>query len=245
MEGNMFRKLVATATFATALAVAGQAGAVVIDSTSYTGAGCLANTNTCSIGGATLTAQGGAGATFSEATFRGQLGLGINSVVTGQERDKEIQGDPTGGAPEGVLIEFNSPQIVTEILLAHFSNPDEFSGDPQEISMISANGPSGTLQVLDNLGNFTVTGDLNPLGISLQSAFFGTWQLLNPFGSNQITSLLLQAQNTPKNGDNSDFSIALGETSDVPQPPTLGLLGIGLVGIGLAARRRRRSASSR
>ena len=45
----MFKKFVATATFATVMAVAGQAGAVVIDSTSYTAAGCL-GVATCTIG---------------------------------------------------------------------------------------------------------------------------------------------------------------------------------------------------
>ena len=70
----------------------------------------------------------------------------------------------------------------------------------------------------------------------------GIWQILNPFGSTAISSLVFQAANTPTATDNSDYTIALVETSDVPEPTTLGLLGIGLIDLGLAGRRFRRSA---
>ena len=82
----------------------------------------------------------------------------------------------------------------------------------------------------------------------------GLWELLNPFGDNPITSLLFQAANTPKDGDNSDYTIALintkaageggGEPGDTPEPTTLSLIGIGLIGLGLAGRRRRRQAAN-
>ena len=52
----MLRKLVATTAFAAVTAIASQAGAVVIDSASYTLAGCLGAAS-CTIGVATLTAQ--------------------------------------------------------------------------------------------------------------------------------------------------------------------------------------------
>jgi hypothetical protein len=241
----MFKTLVAAATFATVMAAAGQAGAVLIDPTAYAAAGCLGAVS-CVVGGATITA-GPLRALLDEQDFRGQKGLGVDFVHTGQPRDPEIQGDLTVVGQEQVSIKFGkNSQIVTDIQLAHFYNPDEFSGDPQEIAIISANGGalSGTLQVLDNAGNFIVTGDLNGLGVSLVNSFTGVWQLLDPFGDNAITSLSFTAANTPKSGDNSDYTIALVQTSDVPEPTTLGLLGIGLLGLGMAGMRRRRRAGN-
>ena len=236
---TMSKRLAAAVGFATLMAT-GQAGAVVIDPTSYAAAGCLGATS-CAIGGATLSALGPS-ATFDEQDFAGQKGLGISSDITsGQARDLEIQGD--SGSQEGVEIDFADPQIVTKIQLAHFYNPDAFASDPQEIAIITGDGLSGTLQVLDNAGNFILTGDLIGATPSLVDAGKGLWQLLNPFGSNAISALTLKAADTPKGADNSDYSIALVETSDVPEPTTLGLLGAGLIGIGVAARRARRSLS--
>ena len=79
---------------------------------------------------------------------------------------------------------------------------------------------------------------------TLLDAEKGLWQLVNPFGDTPISSLVFKAKDTPFGNDNSDYSIALVQTSDareVPEPATLGLLGMGLLGIGLAARRTRRS----
>src|SRR5262245_12837163 len=159
----MFEKRIATASFATVMAVAGQAGAVVVDPTSY--APCL-GLAACVIPGATLTAQG-PNAVFSEQDFRigggTNKGLGISSdIKAGAARDLEIQGDggatPPGAWLEGVLISFTSPQIVNEIVLAQFYNPDSFGplGDPAEIAIICANVTTcGTIQNFNDSGTST------------------------------------------------------------------------------------------
>ncbi len=232
----MFRALTASALFAAVMALAGQAEAIVIDPTTY--GGCLGLTS-CSIGSATLSAlpSGPGGATFDQQDFAGQKGLGINFINTGQARDPEIQGD--NGSVEEVSISFASAQIITTIQLAHFYNPDEFASDPQEIAIIT-DAVSGTLQVLDNAGHYNLGGGLVGATATLVDASKGLWQLTNLFGGQGITSLSFQADNTPKGADNSDYSIALIQTSDVPEPTTLGLLGIGLVSFGIFGKRRRR-----
>ena len=240
----MFKKLIATAALATTLGVTGQAEAVVIDPTTYGGCIGLA---ACVIGDATLTA-GPAGATFSEQNFGGAQGLGINFITTGAARDLELQGDPTGAAtPEQVAISFATAQVINEIQLAHFYNPVHFgASEPAEIAQIFHDAVLATLQVFDDSGGFLAVGFDPGATFTQVDITAGLWSILNPFGNTAVSSLVFQAANTPTDTDNSDYTIALVETSDVavPEPTTLGLLGIGLIGLGLVGRRRRRSTNS-
>ena len=107
----------------------------------------------------------------------------------------------------------------------------------------------GTIQGLNDSGGpggFALTGALSGATVTQTSTDGGNWQLLNPFGNLAITSLLFTAADTPTDsGDNSDYSIKLVQTSDVPEPTTLGLLGIGLLALGIAGRRRRNSRIAR
>ena len=115
---------------------------------------------------------------FDESTFQGQAAWASSSQLKTPNpgADLEIQGqNPDGNINEpgleGVAIDFASAQVVTEIQLAHFYNSKHFTGDPDEIAIISANGGalSGTMQVLsdDDLGNpFSChpNGDLSAAG---------------------------------------------------------------------------------
>ena len=110
---------------------------------------------------------------------------------------------------------------------------------------------NATLQVIDNSGlpsGFNASGFDAAAVIKQLSIPQGLWQILNPFGNTPLSGLVFTAQDTPKPDncaigpgcDNSDYSIALVQTSDVPEPTTLGLIGIGLLGLGAMTRRRRK-----
>jgi hypothetical protein len=236
----MLKRLLATATFAAVIAVTGQAGAVLINSASYTAAGCLGAAN-CVIGSATLTA-GPANATFDEQNFGGAQGLGISFINTGQPRDPEIQGDK--GSVEQVAISFGTPQIVNEIDLAQFYNPVHFGpSEPNEIAQIFNGLVLATLQVFDDSGTHLALGFDPGATFAQLDTTAGLWQILNPFGNTPISGLVFTAADTPTTTDNSDYSIALLQTSAVPEPSTLSLIGLGLLGVGALRRWRRKGAA--
>ena len=175
--------------------------------------------------------------------------MGINFITTGADRDLELQGDPTRAAtPEQVAISFATAQVINEIQLAHFYNPVHFGADePAEIAQIFHDAVLATLQVFNDSGGFAAVGFDPGATFTQVNTTAGLWSILNPFGNTAVSSLVFRAANTPTRTDNSDYTIALVETSDVavPEPTTLGLLGIGLIGLGLVGRRSRRSAVAR
>lgn len=90
-------------------------------------------------------------------------------------------------------------------------------------------------------GSGTVT-NLSP------STFFGgaVWRVDNPFGSlSDITSIRFTAlAGTCGSGpctNQSDYALVRFQYEPVPEPGTYAMLGLGLIGIGLIARRRQAS----
>jgi len=206
---------------------------------------------TCNVGGATLSAQPSPSAQFAEQTLLNLRGIGVAFAEVGDPlRQPEIQGDLFGGQSEGVRIEFGSPQTLSHIGIGHLANPDLFGADAMEVANITAMGSLGTatltLQSVSNTGGlgsgFLVNDTSLFSNIVRQDVSSGEFLISDPFSSlGSISSLLFFASDTPTTGaDNSDFSVTLVQTTPVPLPATSLLLLAAMTFLSLFLQRNRR-----
>ena len=194
---------------------------------------CTLGGVSCTVGGATVTASGDPGAFLSLVDYRGNSSIGVGPV-TSDNRTKEIQ----GGNAERLTVMYNRAQRITRIGLSVFYNPQEFSGDPEEIANITATGLLGmaTLSIknTDNSAMGFSANDSSLFGsLSRLSTFQGTFEITDLFKSlGGITKLEFFASNTPKGGDNSDFAVSVVDSVAVPLPAGGLLLMGGLLVLG-------------
>lgn len=246
-------------TFAAAVALATMAGAAqaattVIDTTSYTAAGCLGATS-CMVGDATISAKPQPGATLIETTFRGKAGLGVNfntNAGPGNTLEPEISGDAAGGGTESVEIAYSIGQFISSIEISHLFSTETFDNDPDEEAVITAFGAKGTgvltITNTDNtvpFGGFTAVGDAT---VEKIDAFTGTFSITDAFASlGPISKLMFTATSLQgptvdgKPGTRGDYSISVASTAAVPLPAAAWMLLAGLGGLGYLGRRRARA----
>jgi len=192
------------------------------------------NTGTVSlqtIQGITFTAVGGGFKLKTLGSPTAYTGVGVTGGATPDEID--IGQSITGNA----ISPFNIGSITIGFL---FDGP-EF-GDVNEIAQITINGTTKFTLTATGSNTATWTG---PGGVSNLSPATGdqaaVWMLSN-LNLTNVTSIgfaPLQGNVCPSGACNnqSDFGLVQLDTS-VPEPSTLGLIGLGLVGLGAMKRRR-------
>ncbi len=126
-------------------------------------------------------------------------------------RDDEV----TFGGSEELIVSFSRPVDIIELIFLDLFARSGSDSTPEIVGFtVYSSGASGF---------YTGTASYDGIGFFAGSDVFGS-----------VTSIRFYAMEPT----NSDFALAGIRTASVPEPGTLGLLGLGLLGLGYARRRK-------
>jgi len=202
----------------------------------------------------TITAQdifnGGISGVFTSSAGGGSFALKGMPGTTGDSYDGQDVVGVGGGyvngeidvSGESITITFDNPFILSTLDIGVLYANGNYHDWVNEKAKIVADGTAYYLTVTDGYNaNWTGSGSVTNLSPALDD-YNGLWQISNPFGNTPVSKLEFYAVKQPGagcNAHNSDFGIYQIQGTVVPIPPTILLLGSGLLGFGLLGRRRK------
>ncbi|MGB5969782.1 MAG: PEP-CTERM sorting domain-containing protein, partial [Spirulinaceae cyanobacterium] len=177
-------------------------------------------------------------------TVNGVTGIGVNHDGKEGGDNEGVPGEVDAG--EFILLEAkDSNNIFKSIELAFLYQPGVFADDVFEIAQLETALGIGTLTVTGNTTakyKFDAIDDTQDFETDIIATSPSTmsgagYYHFNPFGHNVVTSVKFTAAGLPGDThEQHDYALVSAEAKDVPEPATLGALG--LVAGALAATRR-------
>ncbi len=184
------------------------AAPITIDATTWGTCLTPALQTSCTVSGATLTANGGTGFVFK--SLNGASGLGVGGGTSGNEID----------IGQSILLTFPAPQSVAAIQVLFLFNGAEFN-DKAEVAQVTTDQGTYTLAVRnsadDAAADWSGPGTVSKCGATISTST-GCFLITNPFPS-PVASLRFAplAGNAPFAGlgnNDSDFAIGLIDTAN-------------------------------